>query len=124
SFSTPTGEAPLKLECKIRRPGGSEVTMPNGEGEPSTVYHFKPIDPTRADSPHVCEVDNDAHLSRFIAAAPECYVPFRSTVTPKIDVPKPAPKAPDPVPPPLADEAAADKKADDDADTNNDGRIS
>src|SRR5690606_41587361 len=92
SFSTHPGEAPLKLECKIRRPGGSEVTMPNGEGEPDTTYHFKPIDPTRADSPHVCEVDNDNHLSRFIAAAPETYVIFREGKAPTLQAPN-APEA-------------------------------
>lgn len=112
----------MQLELKIRRQGGTEVVMPNAEGEAPTTYHFKPLDPTRADSPHVCEVSNDDHLQRFIAAAPESYVLFRGAAAPKLD----APKAPAPAMPTAATlpaEAAADKAADNDVDTNNDGRI-
>lgn len=76
-----------KLECKIRRKGGTENTMPNPDGS-RTTYHFKPVDPTRADSPHVAEVDDQAHYDRFLSVAPECYVPFDGKA-PKVHFPKP-----------------------------------
>lgn len=86
----------MKLECRIRRAGGTETTMPNPD-ESVTAYHFKPIDPTRADSPHVAEVSDQAHYDRFIAVAPECYVPFDGKA-PKVDLPKPqAPVITEPV---------------------------
>lgn len=116
----------MLLECKIRRQGGTTVDLPNEDGS-TTAYHFKPLDPTRADSPHVADVADMAHLSRFISAAPETYVPFEGKA-PKVDLPKPAAIAKGGDAPvagtPAQVEAAADKAADNDADTNNDGVLS
>lgn len=124
----------MQLECKIRRNGGTETTMPNPDGS-RTTYRFLPVDPTRADSPHVANVVDQAHYDRFLFVAPECYVPFGGKA-PKVDLPKPVTvreavtvdavtaAAMATAPSALQAEAVADKASDDDADTNNDGRLS
>ena len=67
----------MKLECTIKRAGGTEVSIPNDDGT-ETAYHFKPIDPTRADSPHIADVD-DEHVAAFLKADSEVYVPFKTS---------------------------------------------
>jgi hypothetical protein len=86
----------MKIECKIKRAGGTIVDMPN-EGAADTRYHFQPVDPSRADSPHVAEVANDDHAQRFLAADPTVYRIFSAKPAPNLA--PPAPPAAPPVPP-------------------------
>lgn len=58
----------MKIECKIKRKGGSKITF-----GPSVVYHFKP-ESGNHDDPHVCEVDNAAHIRRLLSIEPETYI--------------------------------------------------
>ena len=58
----------MKIECLIKRDGGSYVTMPAAGGS-SITYHFRP-DVAMLDYqtvPHVCEVDNEDHAARFLS---------------------------------------------------------
>lgn len=82
----------MKLECKIKRVGGTDVDLP-----PNTIQ-FRPIDPTRADSPHVCDVTSE-QAQRLILADPRVYVLFdeaAAAAAPKLAPPSPPP--PKPVP--------------------------
>lgn len=81
----------MKLECKLRRVGGTDVDLP-----PDTVQ-FRPLDATRADSPHVADVTTE-QAQRLIAADPRVYVLFdekapRATLAPP-SPPPPAGKEP------------------------------
>jgi len=80
----------VKLECKIKRVGGTDVDLP-----PHTVQ-FRPLDPTRADSPHVAEVAPEV-AARLMAADHRVYVPYDGKA-PAATLP--APKAPPAAPPP------------------------
>ena len=55
----------MKIECILKRPGGSEITLG------TTVYNFKPTsdDP---EAPHVCEVSNRKH-QKTLLKIPEAY---------------------------------------------------
>lgn len=77
----------MQIECKIKRAGGTKITMPNPDGS-AAEYHFAPIDPTRADSPHVASVADEAHAARLLDI-PEAYAPFTAGKAPKVDLPKP-----------------------------------
>lgn len=77
----------MQLECRIKRAGGTHVDMPNPD-DTTTAYHFKPLDPSRADSPHVANVSS-AHADRFIAADCTVYVPFEGAGT-VAELPRPA----------------------------------
>ncbi len=101
-----------KIECKIRRAAGTEIDLPNSDGEYSR-YHFKPLDPSRADSPHVADV-SDAHADLLFNVAPECYVAF--------EAPKAAPAVARPAAEPTKPQAEA--KAEQSADTNANGVLS
>lgn len=107
----------MLIECRIKRAGGTHVDMPNPD-ESTTAYHFRPLDPSRADSPHVADVSNMAHVSRFIAADCTVYVPFEGKAGAA-----PLPKAPT-APAPTAPAPAAEAPAAQVADTNQDGRLS
>lgn len=76
----------MKLECKIKRRGGTVVDMPNGKGQPDTRVHFKPLDPDRSDSPHVAEVST-ALAQRFLAADARVYVLFEAAPVPALNPP-------------------------------------
>lgn len=81
----------MKLECKLKRVGGTDVDLP-----PDTIQ-FRPLDPTRADSPHVAEV-SEVVAARLMAADARVYVPYEGKAPAK---PLAAPKAPaTPTPPP------------------------
>ena len=67
----------MKLQCTIKRPGGTEVEIPNEDGT-TARYRFLPIDPTRADSPHVADV-LDEHVAALIKADASVYVPFKAS---------------------------------------------
>ena len=99
-----------KIELTIRRAGGSDVDLPNDDGA-FTRYHFKPLDATRADSPHVADV-SDAHADILLNLLPVAYVAF--------DAPKAAPA----VARPAATAADTTTTADDKADTNGNGVLS
>jgi hypothetical protein len=53
----------ITLTCLLRRPGGSK---PEFGGK---TYHFKPVDPSDPDAPHVCEIPKDdaRAIYRFLA---------------------------------------------------------
>lgn len=93
------------IECRIRRANGTEIDLPNSDGG-DTRYHFKPLDPSRVDSPHVAEVST-AHADLLTKVAPDCYVPFDA---PKAAAPvsRPAAAAPSPAPAQETPAAAAD----------------
>ena len=56
----------VKIECLIKRRGGSEVTF--GKNAATQVkYHFKPVDPANPDSPHVADVADDEHINRLLS---------------------------------------------------------
>lgn len=82
----------MQIELSIKRPGGTEVDMPN-EGQADTRYHFKPVDASRADSPHVANVENDDHAEMFLRADPS-YRIFKAGA--KVELAKPV-SAPSPV---------------------------
>lgn len=67
----------MKIECTIRRDGGSIVTMDE------KTYHFKPEQPG---GPHVADVVDKAHIARFLAI-PEAYtIPDDELEIPEEDV--------------------------------------
>lgn len=76
----------MKLECKIKRRGGTVVDMPNGKGQPDTRVHFKPLDPDRPDSPHVAEVST-ALAQRFLRADANVYLLFEGAKVPDLNPP-------------------------------------
>lgn len=53
----------MKILSKIQRDGGTHVTMDG------IAYHFAPIDPSEPKSPHVADVTEKAHISRFMSVA-------------------------------------------------------
>lgn len=62
-----------KIECTIRRPGGSIIEFPEwpsgnvpDKTAPAATYHFKP-ESTAADSPHVAVVSHRAHVDRLLS---------------------------------------------------------
>ena len=59
------------IECIPHRKGGTVVDF-GFHNKRKVKYHFKPIDPTDPDSPHVCNVPNDEHYDRFLEI-PEAY---------------------------------------------------
>lgn len=47
----------MKIECKLKRPGGTHVDMGTAK------YHFAPLD----DGAHVADVEDEAHEARFLS---------------------------------------------------------
>lgn len=86
----------MLIESKIRRSGGSLVTL----GE--TNYRFKPADPADPDSPHVCEVTDPAHIQTLLNI-PHGFRDTSPTAAPEL-FPEPPPPAP-----PLDPEAMTNK---------------
>lgn len=78
----------MKVECKIKRNGGTDVELP-----PDTIK-FRPIDATRVDSPHVADVDEE-HAARLFAADAKVYTPFNASAKRE---PLAAPRTPAEVP--------------------------
>lgn len=70
-----TDTAATPIQCLLRRKGGTQVAFGHNAAT-QTRYHFKPIDADNPDSPHVCDVENDEHVSRFLAI-PEAYRLYR-----------------------------------------------
>lgn len=95
----------MKIELTIRRKGGSNPAIPNGDGTFTTIP-FRPLDASRADSPHVADV-SDAQGEFFLRLDP-CYRIF-SAPSVKAELPAPKVKA----------EAAVEA-----ADTNDNGVLS
>ena len=63
------------IQCLLRRKGGTKVAFGHNAAT-QTVYHFKPLDAGDPDSPHVCEVEKEEHVNRFLAI-PEAYRLYR-----------------------------------------------
>lgn len=69
----------MKIECTIKRPGGTKADIGG------TEYHFKPVD----DSPlaaHVAEVTNERHIARFLEIS-ESYRPADGETAPASRMP-------------------------------------
>lgn len=97
----------MKIELTIRRKGGSNPAVPNGDGTFTTIP-FRPLDASRVDSPHVADV-TDAQGEFFLRLDPS----YRIFSAPSVKATLPAPKV----------EAKTEAKADD-ADTNDNGVLS
>lgn len=74
----------MKVQCLIRRPKGTDVEL-------ARVIKFRPIDPTREDSPHVADVEAGEAETLFRADA-RVYVPFEGKAAAPLAAP-PAPPA-------------------------------
>lgn len=101
----------MKIQCLIRRSGGSEVTFDACDRWPAGTYRFKP-ESDAADAPHVAEVTEERHIHRLLSmpdvyrmvveGAPQPQAPESGeiSVPPKLpegagDAPPPAPSEPD-----------------------------
>lgn len=51
----------MKILSKIKRNGGSDVTLGD------KTYHFRPIDPEDAASPHIASVSDKTHIARLLS---------------------------------------------------------
>lgn len=112
----------MKVECKIKRTGGTEVELRNNADGFDTVK-FAPLDATRADSPHVADVTEEQAAVLFQADA-RVYVPF-SGAAPKAAATIHKPQAPAPASEtPAADSDDEDEDEDEAGDTNGDGVLS
>lgn len=60
----------MKIECKIRRDGGTRVTMPLA-GRADKAYHFAPNE----HGAHVAVVTDEHHAKRFLSI-PEAYAAY------------------------------------------------
>lgn len=54
------------IQCLLRRKGGTKVTFGHNRATQKT-YHFKPIDESDDNSPHVCTVDDEEHADRLLS---------------------------------------------------------
>ena len=57
------GEA---IQCLLRRKGGTKVTFGHNRATQKT-YHFKPVDESDDQSPHICNVDDEDHADRLLS---------------------------------------------------------
>lgn len=103
----------MKIELTIRRKAGSNTDVPNDDGTFTTIP-FRPLDATRADSPHVADV-TDAQ-AEFLLRLDPAYRLF-SAATVKADLPAPRPAT-------ASRTADTATPADDAADTNRNGVLS
>lgn len=80
----------MKIECLLKRDGGTIVDMPRNDRPGNMRYHFKPEVPDDDQAAHVCEVTDKAHLGRFLAItdAYQVYDPEGEAPT-AISIPKP-----------------------------------
>ncbi len=76
----------MDLECKLKRDGGTKVTIGNKE------YHFQPRD----DGAHVATVADEAHQDIFLGI-PEAYGPYRGKAAAPKAVASQKPAITDPV---------------------------
>lgn len=67
----PDLQAENLIECILKRKGGTVVNFGFHKNR-LVVYHFKPLDQTDPESPHVCNVENAEHYERFVNI-PEAY---------------------------------------------------
>lgn len=74
----------MLIECKIKRPRGSRVTL---DGEEYIFFPTKEY----PGNPHLCRVDDERHIARFLSI-PEGY---REWVPPEERLKRPAPKPAD-----------------------------
>lgn len=73
-------EFTVKIECIIKRVGGSRVNfdawpnenMPESAPAPAADYHFKALDKNDPQSPHVAEVTEPVHIARLLSLS-HCY---------------------------------------------------
>lgn len=77
----------MKIELTIRRKGGSNPAIPNGDGTFTTIP-FRPLDASRVDSPHVADV-TDSQGEFFLRLDPS----YRIFSAPSVRADLPAPKA-------------------------------
>lgn len=54
------------IQCLLRRKGGTKVTFGHNRATQKT-YHFKPIDESDDQSPHICNVDDEDHADRLLS---------------------------------------------------------
>ncbi|WP_288385432.1 hypothetical protein [uncultured Acinetobacter sp.] len=64
------------IECLIKRKGGTDVPFGFNAAKQIT-YRFRPLDVNDPESPHIAEVSNEDHYSRFISIR-ESYRPYNS----------------------------------------------
>lgn len=74
---------PVLIERKIRVDGGFafDLALPLDQTtNPPTLRfaecHFKPIDPSNPESPHVADVPSERIAAMLLAAAPETYAAY------------------------------------------------
>lgn len=99
----------MKIQCLIRRNGGSHVTFEKCERWPAGHYHFKP-ESDAYDAPHVATVPEELHQHRLLGM-PDVYriVPTGATLkapdSGSVIVPPKQPETPQTpgAPPPPAD---------------------
>lgn len=80
------------IECLIKRPGGTHVSMGH-HAAMQRHYHFRPVSPEDPLSPHVCDVDNDEDYAAFISVR-EAYRRHKADNAPAITIPSPSDDAP------------------------------
>lgn len=104
----------MKIELAIRRKAGSNTTIPNADGTTTTAIPFRPLDPSRADSPHVAEVTDEQ--GEFLLRLDPAYRIFKAASI-KADIPAPRPAT-------ASRTAETTTPTDDAADTNGNGVLS
>lgn len=77
------------IECMLKRNGGTSVDF-GYHGAKAIKYKFLPLDPNDPDSPHVADVDNEAHYERLLSIR-EAYRKYSSEqeYEPIINIPAP-----------------------------------
>lgn len=103
----------MKIELAIRRKAGSNTTIQNADGTTTTIP-FRPLDPSRADSPHVAEVTDEQ--GEFLLRLDPAYRIFKAASI-KADIPAPRPAT-------ASRTAETTTPTDDAADTNGNGVLS
>jgi len=89
----------VKVECKIRRPVSRDFPQGGSDVELGRVIKFRPVDPTRSDSPHVADVTADEASALFRADA-RVYVPYEAPEVAPVPPPSFAVSTPTPAAPP------------------------
>lgn len=80
----------MKLECTIKRSGGTDVELPPFGAE--NTVQFRPLDHTRAESPHVAIVSTE-QANKLMSLDPKTYRIYDAQ-TPKVELLPPSPRAP------------------------------
>lgn len=88
-----TENATFVVECKLRRTGGTRITMADG-----TAYHFTP----RESGKHLALIPNEAHARRLVSEIPEAYRLDAKVAPDALDeLRRPSAPAPAPAPAPI-----------------------